>query len=508
MSADLHRGDGRGASAFVLAAVLVVVVVLTLLAGTALVLAEAEATAARGSLRREQSRLTAWSGVRAVMVELARQREALSQGQSPELTAGWVLSGEAGRPRMTVRLLEVEPGRLVVPEAGKLDLNSAAAEALTASGALEIGEADAVVAARASAAFGSVGDALETLPEKAPATTAFEGELAGQSGKPLLAKDAVNERLTVFAFEPNLQAGAGGLEAGSERIFIGDGWTDELKPALGARLSARAAAAVEKGLRAGSPKSMGDVVGVLRQEQVPVREWPAVLDALTVSPDAYLAGRVDVHSARREVLRALPGMSDALAEQVVRTRDRIDPEARLSVVWLVQQGVLTAGQFQGLVDSITGRCFQWRVRVEGGFGGEGESPAQDRVILEAVVDLSGATPRLAYLRDITHLESVEVVAALREEQGSVEPERAGGLEAAADLELKTELGDIEVELGARMENDASELRLSPLELSGGLELGGPGGGRPRAGGEPKGSGPGVDRRVGRWKIPARPAKER
>lgn len=504
---------GAGERGMILVGVLVVVVVLALLAGTALVAADAEVSAVQGTLRREQSRAIAWSGVQAAMAELGRQRDAITAGQVPQVTGSWMLFGDPAGTQGVVRLLEPEPGLVLVPEAAKLDLNTVNADALAASGAIDREAAGQIVAARDKSPFGSVAEALATIESEGPLTETIDVGRPHRSQ----ARTPVDEdpRLTVFSFEPNTQIGLGGGAAGDPRLFVGDGWRDELKSELRDRLSARAAAAVEKILRARAPKSLGDIVAGLRREQVAVREWAAVLDALTVSPDAYLTGRVDVLTASREVLRAVPGMNDQMAEQIERVRDRIDADARLSVVWLVQQGVMTGAQFQGVVDQVTCRCLQWRVRVEGGYGRstagpDGRLPAvSDRVVLEAVIDLSGSRPRLAYLRDVTYLEEAKLIAQLREAQGEgIVAESASELERAADLELESEMEEVELEIdGSLGAEGGGGLDLSPMDMSGDLNLGGPG----RAGGaEPaeKEVPSGVDRRVGRWKIPTRPDTER
>lgn len=499
----------RDRTGLVLVGVLVVVVVLALLAATALVSADAEVTAAQGALRREQSRAIAWSGVQAAMAELARQREAILAGRAPEVTESWTLFGEAAGAQGVVRLVELEPGRVIVPEAGKLDLNSASAEALAASGAIDRAAADAIVAGRGGSAYGSVAEAMAVTKPRGEVTTAFETSRPG--AEPAGPGPAEAERLlTVFAFEPNTQMGVGGGTEGEARIYIGDGWREELKAELEARLPARAAAALEKALRAGPLKTMGEVIGGLRREQVAARDWAAVLDGVTLSPDAYLTGRVDVLTAPREVLRAVPGLNEQLAEQIERVRDRIDDEARLSVTWLVQQGALTAAQFQAVVDQVTCRSLQWRVRVEGGYGRQAAGPdggpgtLRDRVVLEAVIDLSEERPRLAYLRDVTYLESAEVVEELAARAGEeAGAEAESELERAADLSLEAGMADVELEMDAGLEGGGG-LDLSPMELSAGLDLGiGPSSEDDAAGPARQETPAGVDRRVGRWKIPVR-----
>lgn len=562
-----ERVDHRG---IVLAGVLVVVVILALISATALVAADAEMSAAQGSLRREQARALAWSGVRAVMAELGRQRAEIMDGAMPEVTNSWALFGEAagsGGPGGVIQLVEIEPGRYAAPEAGKLDLNTVSAEMLTASGAVDEAAARSIVSARGSGVFGSVEEALAGArssgsgaeSEMASGGDAEAALTEGSAGSATASTDEERAMrlLTVFAFEPNVQMGlgdSGSDYAGKPRIYIGDGWRDELKGLLDERLGEKLGGDVAAALREGAVQSMGPVINRLRKRGVVVKDWAEVLDAVTMSPDRYVAGRVDVLTAPVEVLRGVPGIDGQAAEQIVRTRDRMDTEARHSVVWLAQQGVLTEAQFETAVDLVTCRSMQWRVRVQAGFNapagasersGSAEPAAlRDRVVLEAVVDVSGSTPRLAYLRDITMMEIQPAVAQLvgpagegvasepaggtRPGQAS-SPEEEGGLEMDAGLDLKMRakpkgLNVKRMELGGGMKSSRMDLS-SDLKMDTDLDVGADSSSKgsttesdddalprpgPTEGGTSGAAGakeltPGVDRRFGRWKIPSRSA---
>ena len=85
--------------------------------------------------------------------------------------------------------------------------------------------------------------------------------------------------------------------------------------------------------------------------------------------------------------------------------------------------------FEGIVDLVTTRCMQWRVRVEAGLArADGAGPGiggpvsgaaaggglesldlRPRVVLEAVIDVASQRPRVAYLRDVTLLEASVLV---------------------------------------------------------------------------------------------------
>ncbi len=104
----------------------------------------------------------------------------------------------------------------------------------------------------------------------------------------------------------------------------------------------------------------------------------------------------------------------------------------MNVAWPAAEGILTEEQFEQAVDWLCVRSTQWRVRIEAGLRPVDEGvdsawpvqpPGGDRVsgratdtlddapppmthamILEAVIDVSGRRPRLAYLRDVTYLD--------------------------------------------------------------------------------------------------------
>src|SRR5262245_23018417 len=142
----------------VLLAVMVVIAMAALAGTTAVYLVQAEMAASRTAIRRTQARALAWSGVQAVMAEIADQRESLIDGGEPDLTREWELFTDEGGQRGIVRLVPwSEDGPLAQSETAKIDLNTATEEMLTNLG-LGGRVAAAIVAARDKARFSSVGD--------------------------------------------------------------------------------------------------------------------------------------------------------------------------------------------------------------------------------------------------------------------------------------------------------------------------------------------------------------
>ena len=165
------RGARRGIA---LAAVLVVGLGLLLIAVGTLQLVRAEVSAIAAGESRVQSRFAARAAARALMSELADQREAALAGLpiiAPDSMELFDLDGgEAGRVAIA-RLLPIGiDGDRLVPEAGRLDLNLVDADALVATGLLDRTEAETAIAARNARPGGRFASVFDLL--------ALEGDAA------------------------------------------------------------------------------------------------------------------------------------------------------------------------------------------------------------------------------------------------------------------------------------------------------------------------------------------
>jgi hypothetical protein len=125
-----------------------------------------------------------------------------------------------------------------------------------------------------------------------------------------------------------------------------------------------------------------------------------VCDKLTAKPDAAMpvAGLVNVNTASKEVLGSLPGMTPDLAQSIVDVRGGLDPGVRSTIAWLKTQNVLDSATFKMVAPFLTARSFQFRIKCVGFC-----VPSGRFKVVEAVVDLAGATPRILYMRDLTRL---------------------------------------------------------------------------------------------------------
>ncbi len=513
-------------------AVLVVITLGALAAATVLVSADASIAEAEVTVSRAQSRALAWSGVQVVMAELASQRDGLLDGRAPRVTEEWELfTDEAGR-RWMVRLIDLGgPGGVgvvpIVSESGKLDLNTATESMLALLPGVGEALAKRIVEARAERPLASVDELLSIdgfTPEMlyGEDAGASEGPFAGEVGGLPLA-----DLVTVFSFDPNVQSGAGDdplRHRGRKRVNLNQTWSDSLRSALVERFGEGVAQGVEQIMKNGTEfKSESDFVRVMRFFQVPPSDWVEGLDALCTSDDDYLLGRVDLNSAPAEALACVPGIDATMAEEIVATRERLDEEARKSVAWPAAEGIVPEEAFQEAAPWLTTRAMQWRVRVEAGVApaeavvGRGDAPPLgQRMVLEAVIDVSSRRPRVAYLRDVTLLPLARRLYSGRSEETEDEwPEdEADLLEDPEDTATASGLPPLEWERWAT--NEPTRMSRSSIASGGestgsegaagaeGFGYDGESGAESSSGGAPGESGveaapsAGGDPRIGRW----------
>jgi len=338
-------------------------------------------------------------------------------------------------------------------------------------------------------------------------------DASGQDGA-----SAFLRRCTVFAFDPNIQSGLGtngSDHRGKQRVNLNTPWSDRLAKAVDDRFGQGASGALKAMFDKGTKfKTMADVVQATRTTITDPKTWPPVFDALTVSQDPYLLGRIDLNRAPAEVLSCVPGISKDAAARIEQTRDKLDAEARESIAWPVVQGILKPEELEQAADWLTTRSMQWRVRVEAGMvsaaASEERGPAKldNRVILEAVIDVASERPRIAYLRDVTIEEVAERFAAAERERvrdvGTAQaptpmpeapPAPTGadehGLKLDTDLDLSTSMdkgfGDLHLGSQPKAETPAAQPNAAGAPAA-------PSTSSPQAAPVDEG----VDRRIGRW----------
>lgn len=484
----------------ILLAVLLVISLSALAATTAMYLGEAAGEGARMSLKRTRSRAMAWSGVQAVMAELSDQRDKILDGENPQVTNQWQLFEESGR-RGIVRLVALAKDdagqeQWILSEAIKLDLNSATADMLGNIPGVSKELAAAIVFSRQQG-YSSV-EELVRVPGIKPellwgqTDSAFNGGAHSDT-----TSETLHTLLSVLAFDPNVQAGidpAGAEHRGKLRLNLNTPWSSDLESGIKDRFGQDAAAGAKSIFEKGASfKTLKDLCVMLRQQKLPNAAWASLLDAFTCSPDPFIGGRVDINRAPATVIAAIPGLTPETAEQLVKVRASLDVAARRTITWPLTQGILKEDKFLDAVDFMTTRSMQWRIRVEVGTvesdsTSAREPPLEDRLVLEAVIDIASERPRIAYLRDVTLLDTARAMntdldqQAERHDLAAAEPAPLAPKPPTASAKLDMDAG---------------------LKLSGVLDFGGD---EPTVATAPTApesivsAAPpeGVDRRIGRW----------
>lgn len=134
---------------------------------------------------------------------------------------------------------------------------------------------------------------------------------------------------------------------------------------------------------------------------------PDVLDKLTLVDDPFIQGRINVNVAPYEVLMGVPGMTQALAQQIVAAQNLgantstsgSSQSPRATTAWLVAEGLVSSATTMAQMDPyITSHGAVYRVQSIGYFDQGGPF-----VRLEAVIDASVNPPRILNMRDLTDL---------------------------------------------------------------------------------------------------------
>lgn len=131
---------------------------------------------------------------------------------------------------------------------------------------------------------------------------------------------------------------------------------------------------------------------------------PELESLLTTSEEESIAGRINVNTAPLEVLMAIPGMNESLAEEIFARSPAVagasaNPSgAEGSVGWLFSEGLVTIDEMRAFALYITGCGSVYRVQSLGYFDAGGPLAR-----LEAVIDGTVSPPQVILQRDLTLL---------------------------------------------------------------------------------------------------------
>jgi type II secretory pathway component PulK len=129
---------------------------------------------------------------------------------------------------------------------------------------------------------------------------------------------------------------------------------------------------------------------------------PKLLDTCSTQQDAELPGRVNVNTAARAVLAALPSLSETEVSSILENRPPMDADPTdltySTPAWLLTGAKVSATTMKALERYITARTQVYRIQSVGHYDRGGPVCR-----LEAVIDTNGGKPRILYQRDLTEL---------------------------------------------------------------------------------------------------------
>ncbi len=122
--------------------------------------------------------------------------------------------------------------------------------------------------------------------------------------------------------------------------------------------------------------------------------------------DAFLDGRINVNIARREVLLAIPNMTEGIADQIVEQRPTVEASGetsdqmagRVSPTWLLGEGLVDLNTFRRLGPWLTTGGDIFSFQTLGHFDQGGPTTR-----LEVRIDATENPPRVVFQRDLTPL---------------------------------------------------------------------------------------------------------
>lgn len=131
---------------------------------------------------------------------------------------------------------------------------------------------------------------------------------------------------------------------------------------------------------------------------------PKLLAAATVLADSEIPARVNVNTAPREVIAALPQLSDSDVQSIMALQpkpangDLANPTFQ-TPAWLYTEANVKASTLSKLEKYITTRAQVYRVQALGYFD-NGQGPSAR---VEAVIDTNGGQPRILAYRDLSDM---------------------------------------------------------------------------------------------------------
>jgi hypothetical protein len=129
---------------------------------------------------------------------------------------------------------------------------------------------------------------------------------------------------------------------------------------------------------------------------------PDLLNKLTTRQAVEMVPRINVNSAPREVLLAVPNLTELEVDAIMTARANqvLTEVGTVSTAWLVTSGALTTDKFKRVERYLTGSSMVYRVQSIGY-----TRPNGPVARMEAVIDTNQGAPRFLMVRDLSELEN-------------------------------------------------------------------------------------------------------
>jgi type II secretory pathway component PulK len=129
---------------------------------------------------------------------------------------------------------------------------------------------------------------------------------------------------------------------------------------------------------------------------------PALLNKTTTRQAVEMVPRINVNSAPREVLLAVPNLTEAEVDAILTARPNqvLTEVGTVSTAWLVTSSALTTQKFKQVERYLTGSSMVYRAQSVGY-----TRPNGPVARMEAVIDTNQGAPRFLMVRDLSELDN-------------------------------------------------------------------------------------------------------
>jgi type II secretory pathway component PulK len=193
--------------------------------------------------------------------------------------------------------------------------------------------------------------------------------------------------VTVYSSEANTTA------SGSQRTNVNQASIQNLASVLGKSVPPETLPNVVQRARLGRP--FQNILDFYYRTGLRMEEFQAVADELTTQGGQTLRGLINVNTAPRAVLLALPGLDESDVSALIAARSQEDADTG-SIAWVAE--ALSQEKALGIGGLITARSHQFSANIVS-VSGNGRAFRRCRI----VVDARQSPPRVVYRQDLTSL---------------------------------------------------------------------------------------------------------